>query len=362
MQTKVTTIDFKGQNVYAGIDVHLNSWKVSIMVEDIFHKTFSQDPNAENLANYLERNFPGAKYYSAYEAGFCGFSVHRELEKRGILNKVVNPADIPTKDKEKRQKEDKRDSRKIVRSLRNGDLEGIYVPSKKMEELRGLVRYRKTIVKEISRNKNRIKSYLYLNGIVIPAALNTESQHWSGKFTQWLTSIEMTTNYGDIVLQETLDTTKHLREKLLKINKELKAISKEDEYSSKLKLLRSIPGIGLVMSITLLSELENIMRFKNLDKLCSYIGLVPSTNSSGEREKTGSITSRSNKPLRGNIIESAWIASRKDPSLIYSYNELCKRMDPNNAIIRIAKKLLSRIRYVIKNETEYVHSVLQSQY
>jgi len=232
------------------------------------------------------------------------------------------------------------------------------VPSKNIEELRGLIRYRKTIVKEISRNKNRIKSFLYFNGIEIPAELDTSSQHWSGKFTHWLTTIEMTTSYGNMVLQEILDTTNHLRDKLLKVNKILKAINKSSEYSSKLNLIRSVPGVGLVMSITLLSELENIMRFSNLDKLCSYIGLVPSTNSSGEKEIIGSITPRSNKPLRSSIVECAWIASRIDPSLTYSYNELCRRMKPNEAIIRIAKKLLNRIRYVIKNEVEYVHSVI----
>jgi transposase len=358
MQTKITTINFNGQNVYAGIDIHLKSWKVTIMLEEIVHKTFSQDPCAKTLANYLKRNFPGANYHSAYEAGFCGFSAHRELEKYGISNKVVNPADIPTKDKDKKQKEDKRDSRKIAKSLKNGDLEGIYVPSKGMEEVRGLVRYRKTIVKEISRNKSRIKSYLHLNGIEIPMELDTASQHWSGKFTQWLKTIEMTTPYGSMVLQETLDTTEHLRNKLLKINRELRVINKDSEYTSKLKLIQSVPGVGLVMSITLLSELEDIMRFKNLDKLCSFIGLVPSTRSSGEKEKVGTITSRSNKTLRGSIVESAWIASRIDPSLAYTFNELCKRMKPHKAIIRIAKKLLNRIRYVIKYETEYVYSVV----
>jgi transposase len=358
MQTKGTTINFQGQNVYVGIDVHLKTWKVTIMLEDIVYKTFSQDPSAEILYNYLKKNFPGAKYHSAYEAGFCGFSVHRGLERYGISNKVVNPADIPTKDKDKKQKEDKRDSRKIAKSLRNGDLEGIYVPSQSMEELRGLVRYRKTIVKEVSRHKNRIKSYLHLNGIEISPAMNSASQHWSGKFTEWLKTIEMTTSYGNMVLQETLDTVDHLRKKLLKINKELRDINKNSEYSSILKFIQSVPGIGLIMSITLLSELENILRFKNIDKLCSYVGLVPSTSSSGEKEKVGSITSRSNKPLRSGIIESAWVAIRLDPSLGHSYVELCKKMKPNEAIIRIAKKLLNRIKYVIKNETEYVHSVI----
>lgn len=274
MQAKGTTIDFKGQNVYAGIDIHLKSWKVTIMLGDREHKTFSQDPNAETLWNYLRKNFPGANYHSAYEAGFCGFNAHRELVNFGISNLVVNPSDIPTTDKEKKQKEDKRDSRKIARSLKNGELQGIYIPSKAFEELRALVRYRKTLVKEISRTKNRIKSLLYFSGITIPVSLDSASKHWSGKFTQWLKSVEMATPYGNLVLTETLDTAEYLRKKLLQINKELRKISFDSEHAPKLKLLQSIPGIALITSITLLSEMEDIMRFSNLNQLCSFVGLA----------------------------------------------------------------------------------------
>ncbi len=152
------------------------------MAEDIVYKTFSQDPKAKLLLDYLERNFPEGNYYSVYEAGFCGFSLHRELTDLGIINIVVNPADIPATDKELKQKEDKRDSRKLSRSLKNGELNKIYVPSRPSEELRGLVRYRRTLVKEPGRYKNRIKSYLYANGIKILFELNTVSKYWSGKF------------------------------------------------------------------------------------------------------------------------------------------------------------------------------------
>ncbi len=122
--------------------------------------------------------------------------------------------------------------------------------------------------------------------------------------------------------------------------------------------IRSIPGIGLIIALTFISELEIIGRFKNLDKLCSYIGLIPSTFSSGEKEIVGNITRRSNKPLRSSIVEAAWVAIRHDPALTLKYNELRSRMEPNESIIRIAKKLLNRIRYVLKNEQEYVSSVV----
>ena len=322
MQAQVKKISFEGQNIYIGIDVHLKSWNVTVMTENSLQKTFSQDPKAGNLRNYLDKNFPGGKYRSAYEAGFCGFSVHRSLEQCGIQNIVVNPADIPTTDKERKQKEDSRDSRKIARSLKNGEFNGIYVPEKDVEELRSLVRYRKTMVKEISRHKTRIKSFLHYNGVVIPPSLSQVARYWSGNFTNWLLTVDFTTEYGNMVLQGTLSTVKHLRGELLKVNRKLRQIEKDSPYSLKIKLLRSVPGVGLLVAVTLLLELGDVGRFKSFDKLCSFVGLVPKTNSSGDKEKVGRITNRANKPLRDIIIESAWVASRNDPALSICYMEL----------------------------------------
>lgn len=358
MQSTRNKINFKGQNIYIGIDSHLKSWKVTIMTEALLHKTFSQDPEPGILVNYLQKNFPGANYYSAYEASFCGFGIHRELERLGVKNIVVNPADVPTTDKEKKQKEDKRDSNKIAKTLRSGDLKAIYVPSIESEELRSLMRYRKTLVKDISRGKNRIKSHLYFHGIKIPDSHQQASKYWSNKFTDWLGGIEMSTPCGTVVLQDMLDSNLQLRKKLLSVTREVRKIAKSERYKKVYDLLVGIPGIGPITAMTIISELENIQRFKSLDKLCSYIGLVPTTSSSGDTEKTGNVTPRANRLLRSVMIESAWVAARIDPALSLSFNELSKRMKPNKAIIRIAKKLLNRVRFVLKNETEYVHSVI----
>ena len=94
MPIQSNKLDFSNQNVYVGFDVHLKNWKVSIMVNDIHHKTFSQNPSPEQLVRYLSENFPGGNYISAYEAGFCGFWIHHDLEKLGVKSMVVNPADI----------------------------------------------------------------------------------------------------------------------------------------------------------------------------------------------------------------------------------------------------------------------------
>ena len=103
----------------------------------------------------------------------------------------------------------------------------------------------------------------------------------------------------------------------------------------------------------------DINRFPHLDHLASMVGLIPSVDSSGDKETIKGITNRHNKHLRYMLVEVAWIAVREDPALTHAFNKLCKRMSRQKAIIKIAKKLLNRIRYVWKNNTNYVPAVIK---
>src|SRR5665647_3913396 len=150
------------------MDVHLKSWTVTILTEELTHKTFNQPACADTLGNYLKRNFPGGTYHSVYEAGFSGFWTHYKLKEMGINNIVINPADVPTTQKEHLLKDDPTDSRKLARSLRSGVLKAIYVPEPLTMEDRSLVRSRATLVKDMGRYKSRIKSQLNLYGITYP--------------------------------------------------------------------------------------------------------------------------------------------------------------------------------------------------
>lgn len=357
MKTQTNKLDFKGQNIYTGFDVHLKSWKVTIMTEKLTHKTFSQPPDPNVLHKYLVKNFPGGTYHSAYEAGFCGYWIHNNLKKLGVNSMVVNPADIPTTDKERVQKEDSRDSRKIARSLRSGELRAIHVPSTKTLEDRTLVRTRGMLVKDLARNKNRIKSFLYFHGIEIPESFT--NTRWSKHFINWLENIQMSEQSGKNSLQAIVTASKNLRTSVLEITKQIKQLSQTEGYTEQIALLKTIPGIGLITSMIIMTELETINRFENIDKLCGFIGLIPSTNSSGNNEVVGNVTPRGHTFLRSAIIESAWIAARLDPVLTKSYHDYCRRMEPNKAIIRIARKLVSRIKYVLKNKKTYVCSVVK---
>lgn len=355
---KSSELDFSDQDIFVGLDTHLKNWRVSIMVGNSFYKTFSQDPSSKVLKNYLQKNFPNGNYYSAYEASFNGFNNHRDLITLGIKNIVVNPADIPTTDKERKQKEDSRDSRKIAKQLSQKDLTPIYIPEIEIEGDRSLVRYRKTITKEISRTKNRVKSLLYYFGIEIPIQFSGK-KYWSKKFTSWLREVKLPTDSAKITLENYIETVELYREKQYFTNKKIRKLSGKDIYKENYNLLLSVPGIGCLTAMIILTELGDIKRFKNLDNLCSFIGLTPMTNSTGENERIGDITLRRNKILRTAIIESSWIAIRNDPALMLAYQKLIKRMESQKAIIRIAKKLVNRILYVLKNKQAYVQAVIK---
>ena len=353
MQTQKNKLDFTNQNVYVGFDVHKKSWKVSILMDSTSHKTFSQDPKPELLYSYLQRNFPGANYHSAYEAGFCGFWIHYALKSYGVNSMVVNPADIPTTIKELIQKEDARDSLKIAKALRSGTLKPIYVPTNTTCDDRALLRVRATLTTDLARNKNRVKGFLNFQGIEIPEEHKYRSKTWSKNFIKWIESIELGTPSGKDALSIFVTECKNLRDAKLKVTQKIKTLSQTETYKENVELLRSVPGIGLITAMEILTELETISRFKDIDHFSSYIGLVPSTHSSGDKERVGSITPRGQQTLRTAIVESAWVAIRMDTALTQKYIELTSRMLPQKAIIRIAKKLLSRIYFVLKNKQPY---------
>jgi len=357
MQRQVKELDFSGQNIYVGLDTHRKQITVTVLGENLHHKTFSQPADGNILAKYLKRNFPGANYYAAYEAGFSGFWLQEDLQNQGINCIVVNAADVPTKDKERKQKSDKVDSRKIAYSLRKGDLEAIYVPSTRCQRDRSLLRCRQRIVGNQTRCRNRIKALLNFFGITYPEKFTKSGTHWSRAFMDWLKSVDLGES-GKDALAIYLEEAEFLRAVLAKTTKKINGLANQERYAKWMRLLISVPGIGRLTAMTLLTELEHIQRFKDRDALCNYVGLVPDVSSSDETVHVGDITQRGNRILKRYLIESSWIAARTDPALTIKFNQLRSRMNSNKAIIRIARMLLSRIRYMLIHEQEYQMAVV----
>ncbi len=349
---KSTAVGPEYNEYYIGIDVHKRNWTVTVRYQHMELKTFSMEPSAAALKRHLDSNYPDGRFFSVYEAGFSGFSAHRQLCALGVANIVVHAADVPTSDKERERKSDPRDSRKLARELQKGELQAIYVASEQDEEFRMLCRLRERCQREVTRTKNRIRGHLSYFGLEAP-----DDHPWSGAFIRRLREEFCDDRLRDVILRAHLDQLDERRRQLSGVLREVRAAVRRSRHAQTLRFLLTIPGIGFITAITLISELVDIGRFPSLNELCAIVGLAPSTSSSGERDAVRGLSRRKNHYLKHLIIESAWLAVRKDPAMLASYQSLTRRMRPTRAIIRSARKLLNRVRFVWRNQQPYVSLV-----
>ena len=355
MQTQVTKkIDFKGKDLYIGLDVHKKSWSVTILVEGMEHRTFTQPPDPRTLYTYLQKMFPGGTYYSAYEAGFCGYGIHRELNDLGIKNIVINAADIPASQKDQLQKRDPVDSRKIARALEKGLLRAIHIFDRDMEELRSLNRTRFYLMRDFRRSKNRIKSFLQYYSISIPQEY--DNNLWTLKYIGWLKQIQMKTSSGQDAFSNLIGSYEYNRQQILTLSRQIRIRMRE--YDNELyNLLKTVSGIGPLTSSALMTEIGDINRFPHINHLSSFVGLVPRVKQSGETSYNAGMTFRCNEYLRTLLIESSWQAIRQDPALMQYYQQHVINNKGQKVIVKVARKLLNRVRYVMKNRQPYVTGV-----
>lgn len=352
MNTQGRNFDFQDQRIYVGIDVHRKSWRVTILMGNYVQKTINlSPPGVEPLCDYLFAHYPNGQYLCAYEAGFSGFWAQEGLSAQGIKTLVLHPADIPTSDKERQQKDDVRDSRKIAKSIQSGQVAGIFIPDKDQQYDRGLVRRRWSLVSNRQRAMNRIKMHLHYMG-KYPQGKVMEEWKWNKNFINWLKeqSVE------DKILSSMLKELENARQIERELMRDLRQLFCTEKYCDMMQLLRSVPGVGFLTAILLLTEIGQMSRFKTLDQLCFYTGLVPRTDSSGEKERADHRTSRGNKRLRTALIECAWKSIQQDSEMALRYSELRKKMDGPHAIIKIARKVLNRIRRVWLTQQPYVRA------
>ncbi len=351
--------DFRGVKITAGLDVHLSQWNVTIYVGHRYFKSFQQPPCAKKLKNYLMEHFPGGDYQTGYESGYFGFHWHRDLEQLGIKNKVLNAADIPTSDKDSRRKNDRVDSKKIAYNLAHDSVEGIYIPSEEQEAARSLVRYRTKVVRtDLTRARQRVKSFLVSKGKHLQIE-GYRTPNWSKAVLMQVENLQFDQPANELALKHYVQDLKDAKEKLRRVNRQIVALSQSEEYSQLVKRLRKIPGIGLITTMALITELGQMERFECVDKLCAYVGIVPDVTSSDKVERVKGLTYRANKELRRLLIQAAWVACSRDEVFAQVFHKKAGakkgRADgvAQKAIVKVCQKLLRVIRAIWMGTKEY---------
>jgi transposase len=339
-----------------GIDIHQKDWQVATVHEGICLGNHRMGASSQKLIEHLRTRYPGGTLKCVYESSAWGFTLQRQLTAARIDCIVVHAADVSTNDKQKRRKTDKVDALKLAREYASHNLKAIHIPDEDIQKERNLVRYRKRLVGDLNRSKNRLKSLLKYQGIEIPQKF--DNANWSNKFLSWVEEQAQKDRLLQDVLSFMLEQIKQLRQLKLRTEKKLREMMKSKKYSERSKLLLSVPGVGPTVSSLFLLEIGDIRRFPSFDQLNDFVGFCPDTDSSGDTKRDTGITTRRHKQLRTALIEAAWEAKRTDPALLEVYTKLTQRMSGKRAIVRIARKLLRRMRAVLISGIPYQKGIV----
>lgn len=236
----------------------------------------------------------------AYEAGPCGYVLHRYLSAKGLECRVVAPSLIPKRSGD-RVKNDRRDAVEIARLLRSGDLTPVYVPSVDDEAIRDLCRARDAARVTLKAAKLRLKSFLLRQGLHYTGRAN-----WNDAHRRYLAKVVCPTPAQQIVFQESVRAVDEQVDRLGRIEQELLELAPKWRLYPVVEALQALRGVQCIVALTVVAELGDLTRFDKPRKLAAFVGLVPSEYSSGETRRQGPITKAGNARARRALIEAAW--------------------------------------------------------
>lgn len=296
----------KNKTVYIGIDVDDQAFHGCALVEDGEEIEFKCKPNVGELVKKLDRISKRYKEIkSCYESTYLGFSLQRDLGKRGYECDVIASSLIPMVSGQ-RAKTDRLDCRKLARYYMKGELTRVHVPSEEEEAIRDLVRGRVFLRKQLKAMKLYIQSTCRRIGIHYRESKGATKSYWTQSHKNWLdTEIgkmkDRAQKFNLRLLREQLD---QLTSQIELYDQEIKNIAQTPKYARKVDALSCYRGINTLTAMTLITELGDIKRFDHPRRLASYSGMDLREYSSGGRERRYGITKMGNRYIRTSIVES----------------------------------------------------------
>jgi transposase len=264
--------------------------------------------------------------------------------------------------------------------LQHGLLQGSFVPDREQRELRELVRYRKSLIEEKSREFNRIQKVLEganiklssvvsdINGAssrsILEAIINGEenpetlAELSQGKLKNKMDELKralkgLINHHQRMLLEIQLRHIDYLDEEIAKLDEEIK--NRMLPFEKDLALLDTIPGVGRRTAEQIIAEIgTNMEQFPSAAHLCSWAGLCPGHNESAGKQKSAR-TRKGNQKLRSSLIEAARAASRaKDTYLSSQYHRIAARRGANRAAVAVAHSILIIVYHILKQKQPYI--------
>lgn len=290
--------------LFVGLDVHKDSIAVAHAQEHradppVFVGSIgTRQADLDKLIRRLQTKTSHLVF--AYEAGPCGYTLHRYLTGQGLDCTVVAPSLIPKKPGD-RVKTDRRDAVELARLLRSGDLTSVYVPSVEDEAVRDVCRARDAARVTLKAAKLRLKSFLLRLGRHYVGRAD-----WNDAHRRYLAKVVCPTAPQQIVFQEFVRAVDEQVDRLQRLEAELVELVPTWRLYPVVEALQALRGVQWLVAITVVAELGDLTRFDNPRQLAAYVGLIPSEYSSGNARRQGGITKAGNSRARRALIEAAW--------------------------------------------------------
>lgn len=236
----------------------------------------------------------------AYEAGPTGYGLARELAKRRVECVVAAPSKIPRASGD-RVKTDRRDAELIVRLLMAGKLHAVRVPGPEEEALRDLVRAREAVRVDLMRCRHRLSKLLLRHGIRFE-----DGEAWTERHRVWLNTVALQWPAAQATLLDcrgAIDALAHRRDEL---ERQIVSLVPSSPWRAQVGVLRCLRGIDTLSAVGLCAEVGDFTRFGRAEQLMSYLGLVPSENTTGQQRRLGSITKTGSAHARRLLVEASW--------------------------------------------------------
>ena len=339
----------RDKRVFVGVDVHKESWHVSALIEGevVFRGGIPADYGG--LRDLVSR-FRDCEVRVAYEAGPCGFSLHDRLEGDGVRCLVTPPSLVPM-ESGNRVKTDRRDSLKLARLLEAGMLKEVFVLSEAERSHRDLVRTRRQLVQHRGDVIRQVKAKLLFHSL---RPNHRGGASWSRRYAALVRAVPYPTEVLHRAIDALLGVCEYLTEQIRAVSREILSLARTDRYRARVELLRTIPGIGVLTAMEILTELGDLSRFGSNEELASFLGLTPSEYSSGESIRQGRITHCGNTRLRSSLVECSWVLVRRDPAMRRKFDRIKRVRGAKRAIVAVARTLSACIRHVLLTGERYI--------
>jgi transposase len=288
------------------MDVHKDS--ITIAVLPAGAKTATRVDrlpyDVAKLKRYLDRVARDGDIRACYEASGAGYVLQRTMQGWGYACDVIAPSLIPKRSGVQR-KHDKYDASELARLYRSGELTAVRIPSEAEERVRDVVRCRDTFQREILKSRHYILKFLARRGFVYRDGTN-----WCTPHLRWLE--HLTTEHSPLAPADRLVFREYhalLQFKLQRrdqLDREIERLAELPTLAPMVQRLQCFRGIALQGAMVLATEIVDWRRFQRPTQLAAYLGLVSREDSSGPRERKGSITKAGNSHCRHVLVQAAW--------------------------------------------------------